>query len=209
MRRCMRQMIGVNAGPTLRGMTDEQPASDLGPTDALFANYGQTMHAVQVYEINLATLTFVVMLAKSPKLRRSGEDEMVKKIRHLSQRATANEMRGVLDGAIDEQLLNEIVTLIGWRNFLAHRYLRTRFYDTRLQVHATDEQIDELERLRVAFAEGIHPVTAAREQIAMELFDPDADTTMDQREQALLMKLLQGAPPVFESVLTTPAEIED
>jgi hypothetical protein len=190
-------------------MMDPQPASDLGPTEALFAKYGQTMHAVQVYEISLATLTFVVLLAKSSKLRSSGEDGMVKKIRHLSQRATANEMRGELVGAIDEQLLDEIVTLIGWRNFLAHRYLRTRFYDARLQVHATDEQIDELERLRVAFAEGVHPVAAAREQIAMELFDPDADTTMDEREHAILMKLLQGAPPVFESVLTTSAEIED
>ena len=95
------------------------------------------------------------------------------------------------------------------RNFLAHRYLRTRFYDASLQVHATDEQIDELERLRVAFAEGIEPVAAAREKIASELFDPDADTTMDDREQGLLMKLLRGAPPVFESVLTTSAEIED
>lgn len=191
-------------------MTDEERVSEVrGPTEALFAKYGQTMHAVQVWELNLATLTFAVMLANSARLRNSDEDEMVKKIRHLSQRVTANEMRRLLEGTVDEQLLDEIASLVGWRNFLAHRYLRTRFYDASLQVRATDAQIDELERLRVAFAEGIGPVAAAREQIVLKLFDPNTDTTMDEREQALLMKLLQGAPPPFENVHTTPAEIED
>jgi hypothetical protein len=204
---CIRRLT-ANA-LSLQNVTDKSIRPAAGPTHALLAKYGEAMHAVQVYELNLATLTLTVRLASSAKLRKADEDMMVHQIRHLAQKASASEMRRVLDTALDPVLLEEITTLIGWRNFLAHRYLRTRFYDKELRVRATPEQIDELEKLRAAFATGAEKVGAARDRIALATFGSDTAPTMDAREQALLMRILQNAPSTFENVLKSRAGDEE
>jgi hypothetical protein len=93
------------------------------------ALYGLTMQDVQAFEAVLAT----VYVAGSVEELGSGEateQELEKLARDTAktfQKATAGAVAKKLKGRIDEELLREISVLIGWRNYVAHRYLRNHW----------------------------------------------------------------------------------
>jgi hypothetical protein len=89
--------------------------------------YGRTMLAVQIFEIQLA-MVWLVLTHKERK-GASFDDAMRKALRrlvHAVQIATPSGLRNELDGKIEADLLEEISKAVKWRDVLAHRYLRER-----------------------------------------------------------------------------------
>src|SRR5581483_9628071 len=87
--------------------------------------------------------------------------------------ASAAELRNLLRGHLDEDLLQDVTSLVGWRNFLAHSYLMTRLIGpgARATGRATDfpastSQFPELHEIGKAFADTAHKLAAAATEIA-------------------------------------------
>jgi len=92
--------------------------------------YGAAMMQVQAFEAILATLVTVVEAkpAAGPTTLERALGKAMKKNWHLLQVASASEMKRRLEGRIPADLWTDIETMIKWRDFLAHRYLRTRVF---------------------------------------------------------------------------------
>src|SRR5450755_2001098 len=146
-----------------------QPSSTPDPLVlAALAQYGATMLQVQTFELSLAALVLAAEL-RPDRHGKSLEREVSKMFSstwHLAQNASASEMKNRLKGKISDELTTEISALIGWRNFLAHRYLRMRFFrGGPKELSASGEVVAELLRLGQAFADGSNRVGAESTRI--------------------------------------------
>ena len=107
--------------------------------------YGATMQQVQSFELVLASLVVAVGLMP-PSNPPADADEFLNEMWKLVHKASAGRMRERLAGKIPEDLMTEIEALVSWRNFLAHRYLRTRLAAAtgELSLRASPEDLVEL-----------------------------------------------------------------
>ena len=82
--------------------------------------------------------------------------EFLNEMWKLVHKASAGRMRERLAGKVPQDLMTEIEVLVSCRNFLAHRYLRTRLAAAtgELSLRASPEDLVELMRLQRAFADG-------------------------------------------------------
>ena len=92
--------------------------------------YALAMQAAQFLEMKLAILCVWAESDFTPRQVKNVEKAFRRTVRsheHLFQRASASELRNRLDGVLPEELAEELTELIGWRDRLAHRYLREQY----------------------------------------------------------------------------------
>lgn len=140
-------------------MADQPPIATETLTRAVLGQYGAAMACVQSWEAQLAALVGAVGLKPQtgpPVPLEPTLNKIFRRAWHLLHRASASELRNSLrdqpgSESINEELLEEIGQLITWRDFLAHRYLRTRLYGTG-EAQPSNEMVLELFRLGQAFS---------------------------------------------------------
>jgi acyl-homoserine lactone acylase PvdQ len=120
------------------------------------ALYGLTMQDVQAFEAVLATVYFAGAVRElgageplEPALEKLARDTA-----KAFQRATAGAIAKKLRGRIDEELLEEVTILVGWRNYVAHRYLRNHW-------PFSSENRQQLKRLAQRFKRATEQLEAA------------------------------------------------
>jgi hypothetical protein len=134
-----------------------EPQAELA---AVMAQYGAAMLEVQAFEAALAALVGVLDIkpgtgdepARSPRAVERSLRRVIKHNWHLFNTASASEATRNLEGRIETGLLDDISALLGWRDFLAHRYFRTRLGTTLEGVDVTGLVL-ELYELGRAFGE--------------------------------------------------------
>ncbi len=178
---------------------------------AVMGFYGTTMQQVQSFELVLAG--FVVAVGLTPPSTPPADPEaFLNEMWKLVHKASAGRMRERLAGKIPEDLVTEIEALVSWRNFFAHRYLRTRLVAAtgELSLRASPEDLVELMRLQRAFADGsrrLHEGTAAVLEKAAatgEMASVPPRALYASIEDSLKQMVL-AQPPRFESVEATPS----
>lgn len=116
------------------------------------AMYGVTMDAAQFLEYKLAVLYGLIELRKLSRRQKNPEramEQASKRIQHAFQKASASELRRLLKGQVDDQVLDKLSPLISLRDRLAHRYLREQYI---LSAPPYDQRMyDELETMNVTF----------------------------------------------------------
>jgi hypothetical protein len=161
----------------------------------VLAQYGATMLAVQGFELLLAGLVQVAEFDPA-RLDRPGPPlpgkrlertvrKSLKNTWHLVQVASASEMRRRLEGKVADELMTEITVLTKWRDFLAHRYLRTRLVGSSESAPVVDPGLAiELFELGKAFGECSERI---REETAsiMAAWSRKTDKTPEQVRKAM------------------------
>lgn len=116
------------------------------------AMYGITMDAAQFLEYKLAVLYGVIEMKALSRRRRNPDKTMeraFKRVEHAFQKASASELRRLLEGKVDDGMLDKVAPLIKLRDRLAHRYLREQ-YMLSLPLYG-QRMYEELEAMNVAF----------------------------------------------------------
>jgi hypothetical protein len=118
-------------------MSDHQD-KPLSPMQLVMGTYGATMFQIQIWEFNIASLANAAHTpigpAASPAAAERQSRRGFERIVHLTQRATATEMRNLLHTAptpVEPSVIDEISELIPLRDRLAHRYLREELINPR------------------------------------------------------------------------------
>jgi hypothetical protein len=171
------------------------------PILAVLGQYGLAMFQVQAFEGSLAAL---VSVAEANPTKRETLDRALqrslKTTTHLFQRASAAELHRRLVGKLDDDLLADVRALIDWRDFLAHRYLRTRLLGAQyeLRVDAAANLITELTELGTAFHKTMARVLEASNAI-VESWPPKS--LPPEEVQAVMLaasrSVLLAEPPPF------------
>ncbi len=177
--------------------------------------YGTTMQQVQSFELVLAGLVVAIGLTP-PSTPPADPEAFLNEMWKLVHKASAGRMRERLADKIPEGLMTEIEALVSWRNFLAHRYLRTRLVAAtgELSLGASPDDPVELMRLQRAFTDGsrrLHAGTAAVLEKAaatgeMASVPPRA---LHASIEGSLTRMVLAQPPRFESIEATPSEDAD
>jgi hypothetical protein len=140
--------------------------------------YGATMFQVQVWEFNLAALTNVALAnatpAASPAAAQRRNKKSFDRIVHLTQKATAQWMRGKLENApnkVQPAVIEEIAGLLKLRDRLAHRYLREELIDPHANfgLNAKIDHALELQGFSARFQSCCGTVQAETQRLLAEL----------------------------------------
>jgi hypothetical protein len=171
--------------------------------------YGGAMMQVQMFELVLAGLVLAVELTP-PSEPPPDPEAFLKKAWDLVHKASADRMRRRLKGNVPDDLLREIVALVSWRNFLAHRYLRTRLTaPDGASMRATGPDAAELMKLTWAFRDGTQRVTKATGVVFEAARSAGGITSPPGAALAsiddLLLRMIRAQPPRFESIAATPS----
>jgi hypothetical protein len=178
---------------------------------AVFSQYGRVMLAVQLFEAELSGAAMLGSV-KDPfaPVRRANVQRTIKRflkrVIHLSFRATAAEARDSAAKVLSVDLMEEVDRAIKWRNRLAHRYLREKAagsvngefapgtYDELVKLaHSFDNLgkrlAEETERIRSSWPNDNPPppqVAEALEEIAMRIAkgEPPPKPSESSREVA-------------------------
>lgn len=171
----------------------------------VLAQYGATMACVQAWEAQLAVLAGAASLKPSSGRKVNLERDLRKATRqswHLLQKASASELRNLLrdkaeSDVITDELLTEISDLIRWRDFLAHRYLRSRVMQDG-GMRPTPQQAVELFKLGQSFSESSTRVGNATATILGSI-PPPKDVPDGVREvlERMAMDIAQAQPLPF------------
>ena len=101
---------------------------------------------------------------------------------------------------------------MSWRNFLAHRYLRTRLVAVtgELSLRASPEDLVELMRLQRAFADGLRRLHAGTAAVLEKAAATGQMASVPPRAlyasiEDSLKRMVLAQPPRFESIETTPS----
>jgi hypothetical protein len=158
------------------------------------SQYGAAMLQVQMFEMTLATLVAVAEHGPRQDLRRS-----IKRTWHLFSKASASEMKRRLKGKVEAELFAEIVELIGWRDYLTHRYLRQRLFDPAAPSVMREDAtlLVELLQLGEAFAEISNRVN----EVTFGIVDASSASEAPEAVRAALTQagrsLVSAQPPRF------------
>ncbi len=173
--------------------------------------YGTTMQQVQSFELVLAGLVVAVGLMP-PSNPPADPDEFLNEMWKLVHKASAGRMRKRLAGNIPEDLMTEIEALVSWRNFLAHRYLRTRLAAAtgELSLRASPEDLVELMRLQRALAEGSQPLHEGTAAVLAKAVATREMASVPPRAvyaaiEDSLKRMVLAQPPHFQSIEVTPS----
>lgn len=118
-------------------------------TMMVFGQYGRTMLAVQLFEVQLGMLWLVTRDGWGKRKGGFSERNLKKataRLIHVHNAGTATAFKRELEGKIESELLDEISQAVAWRNILAHRYLRERIRNdpNRLFKKGTLAQLESL-----------------------------------------------------------------
>jgi hypothetical protein len=178
---------------------------------AAMGMYAATMLTVQSFELSLAGLVVAAEIGSTtPEQAWSAEiARLFASTWRLVHQSSAGSMENRLRGKVPPPLLVEIKALISWRNFLAHRYLRTRLYTAgpTITVSAKPDDLIELIALSNAFTAGNVKVTAATQEI-LTTHAPQHPVTPAEVQSSMsefLKRLTFAQPPRFESIEATPS----
>jgi hypothetical protein len=176
-------------------------ADDKVPT-AVFGAYGGTMLAVQRFEFSLVGL---VLAADIDMPRQRSVDDVIKDLWFMVQTWPASRLHKRLEGKIPDELNDEIETLIKWRNFLAHRYLRTRV------LPALDRPRDhflELARLALAFDRASSRVETMMLTLGARSDQPSPPAAVAEAVTEVTQQIIAWAPPIFQDLGTEIPEMD-
>lgn len=179
----------------------------------IMSQYGAAMLQVQTFEATLAN--FVGVIEADAKVRDPAGQQpasleralrpVIKRSWHLLQRASASEMRRRVEGKIDEQLLTDISTMIGWRDFLAHRYLRVRLFPSGgSDPQPTPQIAAELLEIGQAFGELTKRVGAAATAVIAGWPKREAPVGVDEALARMVRELLAVQPQRFARGTAAP-----
>lgn len=167
--------------------------------------YGSTMFHVQVWEFNLASLvntaSFKTTTAASLAATARRDRQSWSRIVHLTQRATASEMRRLLENApanVEPAVLKEITDLISIRDRLAHRYLREELISPQDEfgLKPTLAHARELQRFSEAFRMScVNIETETRRIIAALGISPPEDLMPFVNSTLAPLLFSQARPP--------------
>lgn len=186
-----------------------QPVSDEATKEVL-AQYGLTMGVVQAWEFQLSALAGSVRMKlpqDQPSSQRAAARALEKGIvhmAHLTTKASASELRNLLrnqpgSDLIPEPIFDEVDALIGWRDFLAHRYVRTRLY---LSSGGPDHLAlrQELLDLARAFSNSMGKLSEVTKQVIRRTNPPtDVPEDVDAAFQNIANLIMHVQPPRFAS----------
>jgi hypothetical protein len=172
------------------------------PDDAtgVFYLYGVTMHAVQSFERNLATLAVLLTRKRRNKplttqrATRAVQQAMDRSLDAL-QRSSAKALLNKLPRDFDPDLRDEIGRMIEWRDRLAHRYLVERIvHDTTRPHRFQPGTAEELMRLGKDFATLAGKLKVRLDAAVAEL--PEADSPEGFREfiEGWVQAAMSGEP---------------
>jgi hypothetical protein len=123
--------------------------------------------------------------------------------RNLFQVASAKELRNALEGKVDGELLDEITSLIAWRNFLAHNYLVARLVTSgRTKLSPQQAHLDELAALATAFNGAVQHINRAVQEIMSSLAPPAVERGDEEAAEAFRV----GLTTVVRQLVLTQAE---
>lgn len=171
---------------------------------ATLTQYGAAMLVVQSWEVSLAALVGAASLkppqGKPAQLERAIR-KAVKKAWKLLQNSTASELRNQLtvlidDETITDRLVAEISTLNEWRNFLAHRYLRSRLFDGST-LASTPAHVVELFKIGQAFGANSERIGAATQAKLAQLPVRDAPDAAKEVFRQAAVDILRAQPKPF------------
>jgi hypothetical protein len=137
---------------------------------AVFAQYGRTMLAVQMFELFLATLALCARVKDPHRRVRNPWRQartVFKRTFHTYRVASASEMSQHLEGKIDPAAMEPIDKAIKWRNQLAHRYLREHMIDSSTAMFKPGT-LAELERLATGFDQLAHRLREEHERLTAD-----------------------------------------
>ena len=192
-------------------MSASDQSSDQRRVMIVLGAYGTTMQQVQAFELVLACLVAVVSLA-TPAGPPADAEGFLDDMWRLVHAASAGQMRNRLKGRISEGLLDEIEVLVSWRNFLAHRYLRTRLIapTSAPALTASVDDVVELEKLARAFTDGSQHVRAGTATFLETAATAGHLTAVPPAAlyasiEAAVRRMVLAQPPRFESIEATPS----
>lgn len=196
----------LTVGLTVNGPPNVSQVDLMAATSGL---YGATMLQVQSFELVLAGLVLAVELTP-PSEPPADPEAFLEKAWELVHFASAGRMHRRLKGKVQDELLAEIEALISWRNFLAHRYLRTRLMvPDGSSMTVTEADGAELITLGGAFTDGTRRATKATADV-LEAARSNGGVSLPLEAMVasigdLLGRMLLAQPPRFESIEATPS----
>jgi hypothetical protein len=154
------------------------------------ALYGLTMQDVQAFEAVLATVCFAGALSELPSGDASEQavEKLARDTAKAFQKATAGAVGKKLKGTVDEELLREVSVLVGWRNYVSHRYLRNHW-------PFTAENRQQLKRLAQRFKYATEQLEAATAPLLRANGRRAGARRADQRARTVIEQAMHGAMP--------------
>lgn len=180
-------------------MTEEPNVLDVQPfgtpnEQKVFLAYAQTMMALQLLEFS------VFQLAQLDRKTPNGVERAMKKIEGLlvqPKRDQAKNLKGLPD-----DLLDDLATVLGVRNRLAHDALLMYRIDSVVTDDAADRAIATFGLIRV-FADGLNE--ALDRAASIKLKDQGIDPVLSEQDEEAILESLRR----WSSDLYTPADCED